>query len=148
MLPVELHTSIPPREAAASAAARGAGPTRKVDLLRRLGRKIDAQDPAVAREAAALMTSQLFFAPVLAEMRKFPFGKELGSGGRMEEAFGEQLDQHIADIVARSDRGLTAELAERLASGGRLQTARLPAKQPAAGQTGSQAGQAVEGGHP
>lgn len=82
---------------------------------RALGRRLDPQDPRVAREAASLLTSQLFFAPLLAEMRKLPFGRQFGHGGRMEEAFGEQLDMRIADTVARSDTGLTAQLAERLA---------------------------------
>ena len=82
---------------------------------RALGRRLDSRDPQMAREAASLLTSQLFFAPLLAEMRKLPFGREFGHGGRMEEAFGEQLDMRIADTVARSDTGLTAQLAEKLA---------------------------------
>ncbi len=87
---------------------------RKLDVWRALGRKIDPRDPGLAHEAASLLTSQLFFAPMLAEMRKLPFGREFGHGGRMEEALGEQLDMRIADTVARSDRGLTAQLAEKL----------------------------------
>ncbi|MBU0616149.1 MAG: hypothetical protein KKI02_00365 [Planctomycetes bacterium] len=87
---------------------------RRLGTWRALGRKPDARDPNVAREAASLLTSQLFFAPLLAEMRKLPFGKEFGHGGRMEDAFGEQWDMRIADTVARSDRGLTAQLAEKL----------------------------------
>jgi hypothetical protein len=89
--------------------------TRAFRALQSLGRKLDATDPRLAREAAALLTSQLFFAPLLAEMRKLPFGKCFGHGGRMEDAFGEQLDTQIADTVARSDRGLTQKLADRLA---------------------------------
>jgi hypothetical protein len=88
--------------------------TRALAAWRALGRQPDAQDPRVAREAASLLTSQLFFAPLLAEMRRLPFGKEIGYGGRMEDAFGEQLDMRIADAVARSDPSLTAQLAEKL----------------------------------
>ncbi len=88
--------------------------SRNLRALSNLGRKLDAQDPAVAREAAAMLTSQIFFAPMLAEMRKLPFGKEFGHGGRMEDAFGEQMDTRIADSVARSDRGLTAQIARKL----------------------------------
>lgn len=80
-----------------------------------LGRPLKGDDPRLAREAAALLSSQLFFAPLLAEMRKLPFGKRFGHGGRTEEAFGEQLDLQLADAVARSDPGFTARLAERLA---------------------------------
>ena len=97
-----------------AASLSGSSATHRLTLLRNLGRKIDAADPAAAREAAALTTSQLFFAPMLAEMRKLPFGKEFGYGGRMEEAFGEQLDQRMADIVARGDHGLTEQVAAKL----------------------------------
>jgi hypothetical protein len=91
-----------------------AGAVRRLGAWRALGRKCDSSDPCVVRQAASQLTSQLFFAPLLAEMRKLPFGREFGHGGRMEEAFGEQLDTLIADAVARSDRGLTAQLMERL----------------------------------
>jgi hypothetical protein len=108
--------------------AYGNGATREIGAWRALGRKLDAHDPRMAREAASLLTSQLFFAPLLAEMRKLPFGREFGHGGRMEEAFGEQLDTLIADTVARSDRGLTAQLAEKLI---RKQASPNPDSQPA-----------------
>lgn len=117
MIPLELSTSR--RTPAAAAPAHDPAATRKLGALRRLGRAVDAQNPRVAREAAALLTAQLFFAPVLAEMRRFPFGRELGHGGRMEEAFGEQLDQCIADTVARSDAGLTEHMAGYFAPAGR-----------------------------
>ena len=99
---------------ATQAATIDANAMRQLRTLTAIGRPLDAQDPQVVREAATLMVSQLFFAPMLAEMREFPFGKEFGHGGRMEEAFGEQLDQHVADAVAHSDRGFTSQLAERL----------------------------------
>ena len=88
--------------------------TAKLGAWRALGRRLDPQDPRVAREAAGLLISQLFFAPLLAEMRRLPFGQEFGHGGRMEDAFGEQLDLRIADTVARGDRSLTARLTEKL----------------------------------
>ncbi|MFO0839419.1 MAG: hypothetical protein U1D55_12950 [Phycisphaerae bacterium] len=68
-----------------------------------------------AREAAAQAVSQLFFAPLLAEMRKLPFGTKFGNGGRGEEVFGEQLDLRLADLASRSSgNNLTALLAQRL----------------------------------
>ena len=88
--------------------------TRRFGAWRALGRALDPQDPRVAREAAAQLVSQLFFAPLLAEMRRLPFGREFGHGGRMEDAFGEQLDLRIADTVARSDQSLTARLTAKL----------------------------------
>lgn len=93
----------------------GSGATRGFGACQTAGGTREAQDSQAAREAASLLTSQLFFAPLLAEMRKLPFGKEIGYGGRMEDALAEQLDTRIADTVARSDRGLTAWLAEDLA---------------------------------
>ena len=86
----------------------------RVATLQALGRKINASDPEAVHDTAAMLTSQLFFAPMLAEMRKLPFGKEFGHGGRMEDAFGEQLDMHMADIVARGDQSLTAQVAAKL----------------------------------
>ena len=96
------------------AATTDANASHQLRTLTAIGRELDAQDPQVVREAATLMVSQLFFAPMLAEMREFPFGKEFGHGGRMEEAFGEQLDQHVADAVAHADSGFTSQLAARL----------------------------------
>jgi len=109
-----LQTSTVGSESAKCAPAYDACATRKLGALRGLGRNLDPRDPRVVREAATLLVSQLFFAPLLAEMRKLPFGKGLVDGGRMEEVFGEQLDLRIADTVARGDEGLTKQLAERL----------------------------------
>ncbi len=120
--------------------------TRKLGALRRLHRRLDAEDPRLPREAASLLTSQLFFAPLLAEARKLPFGRAFGHGGRMEEALGEQLDQHIADTVARHDRGLTAQLAARLASRHRCQPVGLPASQDASWPAQSQGRRGPGGG--
>ncbi len=79
-----------------------------------MGRKLDHADPGVVRQAAANMVSELFFKPVLAEMRKFPFGRELATGGYTESVFGEQLDQRVADIVADSNTGLARQITEQL----------------------------------
>ena len=112
-----------------SPAAVRPGAARRVATLQWLGRPLKADDPAVAREAAAELTAQLFFAPLLAEMRKLPFGRDFASGGRGEEVFGEQLDLRIADAVARRDNGLTAQVAERLRSGSQAVTRRHLATQ-------------------
>jgi len=103
----------------AAPAGPDAAAGRTLGTWRKLGRAVDAHDPRQVREAAARLTSQLFFAPLLAEMRKLPFGRELGTGGRTEEVFGEQLDLRIADAVARRDRGLTSQIADRLLHGSR-----------------------------
>jgi hypothetical protein len=88
---------------------------RSLDALRSLGRRTEAGDPRVVKDAAATLVSSLFFAPLLAEMRKLPFGRTLGNGGRGEEVFGEQLDLRIADAVASAESGgLTAQLMDRL----------------------------------
>lgn len=97
-----------------------ARPAVRLSQLASIGRKVDPGDPAVARQAAEQLVSQLFFAPMLAEMRQLPFGKDFGNGGRGEEVFGEQLDQRLADRAAASDSsGLVAHLARKLQSRGR-----------------------------
>jgi len=116
MVPTQLHSPTSQADSPRPAPPYDPNASRKLGALRGLGRRLDAQDPRVIREAATLLTSQLFFAPLLAEMRKLPFGKHFSHGGRTEEAFGEQLDLHIADAVARSDRGFTPRLAEQLAA--------------------------------
>ena len=92
------------------AAARAAQPT-----LQTLGRRLDPHDPAVIQQAAGQLASELFFAPLLAEMRQFPFGQKLANGGQMEAAFGEQLDQRLADQVAASDQALLKQIVRQLA---------------------------------
>ena len=88
---------------------------RDLRSLAALGRRADTSDPGAARQAATLLVSQLFFAPLLAEARKLPFGGEIGSGGRGEEVFGERLDLAIADSVAAGLRGgLRDQLESRL----------------------------------
>ncbi len=72
------------------------------------------QSPDKARYAAAQLASQLFFAPLLAEMRKLPFGRELAVGGRMEEAFAEQLDLHLADKAAMASHTLVKVIEQQI----------------------------------
>ncbi|MEW6198218.1 MAG: hypothetical protein AB1601_06090 [Planctomycetota bacterium] len=71
-----------------------------------LGQRPDPRSPAVAREAAAQFAADLFLTPLLAEVRRFPLGGEVGDGGPGEAVFGQQLDQRIADQVAAKQPGL------------------------------------------
>lgn len=104
----------------------GAGDLVRLAAQRKLGRKIDVSDERQLRQAAVQLTSQLFFAPLLAEVRKNDMGEKFGSGGRTEDVFGEQLDLRIADAVAaRNPGGLVGKIAKKLAA--RLE-ARLEAK--------------------
>lgn len=69
-----------------------------------------AAAPAVApkkelRNAASDLVADMFFAPLLAEMRKLPFGRKFSHGGRGEEVFGEQLDARLSASLARTDPG-------------------------------------------
>jgi hypothetical protein len=83
--------------------------------LTSIGRPPQGDDPAVMRETAAKLLSQLFFAPLLAEARKNPFGADFANGGRTEAIFGEQLDMRVADAVANSGAGgVTAQLTREL----------------------------------
>lgn len=87
-------------------------------VLSELGRKVDENAPGLPQQAAAQMLSELFFAPLLAEMRKFPFGRELATGGQVESIFGQHLDQRIADTVAGCDPALSAQLMRYLDKSG------------------------------
>jgi hypothetical protein len=101
-------TTRAPAETAVTAAAAG-----RNKLAGRLA--ADPHDPAVVRQTAAGLVSQLFFAPLLAEMRKLPFGKQLTDGGRTEAVFGEQLDTRLADTIAAADGGgLTTKVAAQI----------------------------------
>jgi hypothetical protein len=115
----------------------GPGDLLRLAAQRKLGRKIDVSDQRQLRQAAVQLTSQLFFAPLLAEVRKSPLGEKFGGGGRTEEVFGEQLDQRMADAVAsRNPGGMVGQIAKKLAA--RLE-ARLKAKLAAAGQSDANA---------
>jgi len=98
----------------AATAGGGGGDGRTLAALLAAGRRLEANDPKLVGQAAAQVVSQLFFAPLLAEMRKLPFGREFATGGRTEEIFGEQLDLRIADSVAANCGGLTRQLIEGL----------------------------------
>jgi len=92
---------------------------RALRTLEAAGRQLDARDPAVVKQTAAQLMSELFFAPLLAEMRRFPFGRELTGGGQTEAVFGEQLDRRIADGVAAADTGLMKQMLRQLEPKGR-----------------------------
>jgi Rod binding domain-containing protein len=113
------------------ATAMATGMTRQRNLFNALveiGRTPDAQDPQIARQAATQLLSELFFKPLLAEMRKFPLGRDVLHGGQMEDAFGQQLDQRMADAVAGSASGLADQLLQQLS---KIAPAAAAAKQPA-----------------
>ena len=82
--------------------------------MRATGRKTDTQDPAVTRQAAEQLASELFFKPLLQEMRKFPLRGELADGGQTESVFGEQLDERFADAVAGAARGLVQNIVKQI----------------------------------
>ncbi len=82
-----------------------------------LGRKFDPRDPGVARQAAGQFVSELFFKPLLSEMRHFPLGRELATGGYTESVFGEQLDQRLADAVTQAETALVSRVTDSLSRG-------------------------------
>ncbi len=93
----------------------GAAQRRGRAAVEAAGRRADAHDPAVAQQTAARLVSEQFFAPLLAEARKFPLGRDLVRGGQTESAFGEMLDTRLADAIAqRSAGGLIDHVARRL----------------------------------
>lgn len=93
---------------------------RGFDALLALGRAPAGDDPRTVQQAATGLVSNLFFAPMLEEMRRLPFGGPVGSGGREEQVFGQQLDQHIADSVAGANAGgLTHWIRKKIEQSGR-----------------------------
>lgn len=98
------------QKVATSTSSQPASSKAALRMLAATGRKLDAQDPAVVRQTASQFASQLFFAPLLAEVRKFPFGQEFATGGQTEAIFGEQLDQRVADAVTNSSPALVNEI--------------------------------------
>lgn len=87
-----------------SAAGTGSAAARSLAASAGLGRKLDARDPRVVRDAASKLMSELFFGPLLAEMRRSPLAGTIGHGGRGEEVFGARLDQELGDLVAAAER--------------------------------------------
>jgi hypothetical protein len=82
-----------------------------------LGRTLDPHDSNHIRFAACQLASELFFKPLLAEMRSFSIGTEHTHGGYAESVFSEQLDERIADAVATADHsGLVKQIAKHLGS--------------------------------
>ncbi len=108
----QVNTRLRP-ESGLRAAARPAA-REVLRLQQTLGRQVDASDPLMKREAAAQLVSELFFGPLLAEMRRFPFGRDVACGGQTESAFGQQLDQRMADTVAASQPGLVDQFVQYL----------------------------------
>lgn len=91
--------------------------TRRFGALRDLGRRLDASDPGSARQAATQMLAQVFFAPMLAEMRASTMGEKLTGGGLMGGAMGEQLDLRVADAAAAGNPGGLVSLLENKIAG-------------------------------
>lgn len=115
--PIATDMLVPPSGLTANFAGTRSNPGLSRAQMRALvaaGRKLDEHDPGVVRETAAQFVSELFFKPMLAEMRRFPFGRELATGGRTEAIFGEQLDERVADNVAAADRGLLTLIVREL----------------------------------
>jgi Rod binding domain-containing protein len=100
---------------------RASGATRLIDrrklaLLEAVGRRPDARDPVLLQETAARLVSELFFKPLLAELRGATAGAPFVGGGQAEAVFGSQLDEQLADSAARSGcNGLVEQIVGRLA---------------------------------
>lgn len=100
-------------ETLATRAPRDLTATRRFSALRELGRKPDAVDPRTAHMAATQMLSQVFFAPMLAEIRASSLGEKFSGGGLMGGAMGEQLDLRLADAAAAGNPGGLVSLLEK-----------------------------------
>lgn len=96
---------------------------RRFGALRGLGRKMSGGDPRMVRQAATQMLSQIFFAPMLAEMRQSTLGDKFAGGGLMGGAMAEQLDMRVADAAAAGDPGGLVHLLEQKLGGSKHQRA-------------------------
>jgi len=68
--------------------------------------ELDARsDTDRVREAAEQLVGIALIKPLLEQARENPFKTELFHGGPGEEAFGAQLDQHLADRMAKRAGG-------------------------------------------
>ena len=61
-------------------------------------------------EVAGEVVGQIFFAPLLAQMRSSGLKGEFGHGGRGEEVFGAQLDSLLASEIGKSKQSPIAEV--------------------------------------
>ena len=83
----------------------GAAPARALSPSAR-ATTVDAK----LKEAAGEVVGQIFFAPLLAQMRRSSLEGEFGHGGRGEEVFGAQLDSLLAGEIGRSKQSPIAEV--------------------------------------
>lgn len=107
---VDMQMLTGPRPKGAALSTHPATARAQFSFLTELGRKLNPQNPQMAKQAATQLLAQLFFVPLLAEMREFQFGRALATGGQMESAFGQRLDERIADTVAARSPGLVAQI--------------------------------------
>ncbi len=113
-----------------------------LQMLQAVGRKPNPEDPAVIHETAAKFASELFLVPLLAEMRQFPFGRDLARGGQTEAIFGEQFDQRVADQVAASTPGLVDQIVRQMGGSAPLASERVTWLTQSRLQPGEQGGRA------
>jgi Rod binding domain-containing protein len=111
-----------------------------VNAWQQLGRALDPDDPAVVRHTCAQFVSELFFKPLLAELRAGSLAAPFADGGQTEAIFGQLLDERIADTVATSQRGGLVEQLVRHLGG----SASAPAETDAAVGVPSAAGPATQ----
>ncbi|MFH1747506.1 MAG: hypothetical protein ABIG44_10730 [Planctomycetota bacterium] len=104
-----------PSQPLASPASTAPADRQTLRALLKMGRQLDNDSPVMVREACAQMVSELFFKPMLAQMREFPIGTRFASGGHGEKIFAQYLDEQIADTVAAADSsGLVTRLTREL----------------------------------
>lgn len=88
-------------------------------LLQAIGRSPDARDPALLEQTAARLVSELFFKPLLSELRGATGGAPFVGGGQAEAVFGTRLDEQLADAAALSGcNGLVRQMVRYLSGPG------------------------------
>jgi Rod binding domain-containing protein len=75
----------------------------KLNLPQHTHKKVPPLDPhdPLTKQAQKLVANT-FYGTLMKQARNDPFKSEMFDGGRGGEAFGEMLDQHLADHMSRS----------------------------------------------
>jgi Rod binding domain-containing protein len=78
---------------------------------------LDPHDPLTKQ--AQKLVSQTFYGTLMKQARNSPFKSDMMDGGRGGEAFGEMLDQHLADHMSKSTGDkLVHSLVNKMQAGG------------------------------
>lgn len=89
----------------------------------------EAEQREQVREAAAQLVASAFVLPMLQQIRDDPLGSDLFKGGVAEDLFGQQLDTHLADDMAKGMNTPLVDAVERYLMGEPQQVNAAPGRE-------------------